>query len=576
MVNREIKELNDTEWLLLRPQNIIGSTQEIKQTGFILKGSKFVYEDYYIVPGLLKIINEIIDNSVDVFIKSEGKSATKIDVTITDITVKVKDNGYGIPVEKNKNGKYIPEIAWGRPRAGSNFDDKNHQAQLGANGVGSYATAVFSKEFIGTTCDGKNKLVVKFKDNLEKVEVSKPVPCKMKGTLVEFKPDLTRFGLTKITETYKNAIKQRLMHIAYSYPGITFRFNNEVIKSDPKSYFSKFGDNVTLFQGKNFSVAFLPNDSDDFVFFSYINGLYTPEGGTQIDYFLDKVIPPIKDKIAKKYKSIKNGDIKNKLKMIVIFKDFKEPKFNSQTKERFTSPYSKISDHIGKVDFNKWGDILYKNKAIINDIIEIYKIKEAFKEKKELEKLKDTKKRVKSDKYTPPTKKRKYLMICEGACLSEETEILTSFNNKKKLKDLEIGDKVINSDGSVGEVYSMRTSLKKGLKIKTSKGDITISEDHRMFVYDTENSEIVFRSGKEILEQKDRYKFLKSKLDERSEFLLVTKVHIEEDGFRIETDKNDVFLTENDKIVVVRDGSLKRIHGSELKEFKDFLIFSEK
>jgi DNA gyrase/topoisomerase IV subunit B len=413
----EFKELSDKDWLLLRPQNIIGSVQEIKQSGFNLKNGKFQYEDYYIVPALLKIINEIIDNSVDVFIKSEGKFATKIDITMTDITVKVKDNGSGIPVKK-QGGVYIPEMAWGRPRAGTNFDDKKNVGSLGMNGVGSYATAVFSKEFIGTTCDGSNKMVVKFTNNLEKKEISAPTKCKVRGTTVEFKPDLARFGLSKITEIYKNAIKQRLMHIAYSYQEITFKFNGEVIKSDPKSYFSKFGDNVTLFQGKNFSVAFLPNATDDFRFFSYINGLYASKGGTQIDYFLDKTLPLIRQKIARKYKDIKNGDIKNKITMIVIFKGFKEPKYDSQSKEMFTSPASKITEHIGKIDFEKWGDVLYKNKAIIDDVIEIYKIKEAYKEKKELEKLKGVKKKIKSEKYYPPTEKRKYLMICEGASAS--------------------------------------------------------------------------------------------------------------------------------------------------------------
>ena len=73
-INRAIKELDDREWLLLRPQNIIGPVQEIKQSGFILKNDKFVFEEYYTVPGFLKICYEVIDNSVDVFIKSQGKS----------------------------------------------------------------------------------------------------------------------------------------------------------------------------------------------------------------------------------------------------------------------------------------------------------------------------------------------------------------------------------------------------------------------------------------------------------------------------------------------------------------------
>jgi|GEM_PF-1859620 len=411
--NYEFKELSDKGWLLLRPQNIIGAVQEIKQSGFNLKDGKFVWEDFYIVPGFLKICNEIIDNSVDVYIKTNGEFSTKIDITMTDDTVKVKDNGSGIPVIK-QGENYIPYLAWGRPRAGTNFDDTKNVGSMGMNGIGAYACAVFSKEFIGTTCDGNKKLVVTFKNNLDFENISEPVACKLRGTQVEFKPDLVRFGLTKISEVYKNAIKQRLYHIAFSYPGITFRFNNEELKVDPKSYFSKFSDNATLFQGSNFSVAFLPNETDDFKFFAYTNGLHNSKGGNQIDYFLDKVLPLVRDKIAKKYKEIKVADIKNKMTMIVILKGFKEAKFDGQSKEMFTSVNSKILEHTGKIDFSKWAEALFKNKSIMDEAIEIYKLKEAYKEKKDLEKLSTPKKKVKSDKYYPSTKKKKYLLICEG------------------------------------------------------------------------------------------------------------------------------------------------------------------
>ena len=50
MKNRKVQTKTDREWLLHRPQNIIGTMQETKQTGFVLKDGKFVYSEYYIVP----------------------------------------------------------------------------------------------------------------------------------------------------------------------------------------------------------------------------------------------------------------------------------------------------------------------------------------------------------------------------------------------------------------------------------------------------------------------------------------------------------------------------------------------
>ena len=48
-------------------------------------------------PALFKMVNEIIDNSIDEHIRTAGKFATKIDVTIDDSSVTVADNGRGIP-----------------------------------------------------------------------------------------------------------------------------------------------------------------------------------------------------------------------------------------------------------------------------------------------------------------------------------------------------------------------------------------------------------------------------------------------------------------------------------------------
>lgn len=416
--NRKVEEKTDREWLLLRPQNIIGAIQEVKQEGYILADGKYAWKEYYMVPAFFKIVNEIIDNSVDVFIKSEGKSANKIDVKMTDTMVSVKDNGFGIPVEKTDSGAYMPEVAWGRPRAGSNFHDEDNQGQLGMNGIGSYATAVFSKKFKGTTSDGKNKMVVEFSNNLEKTKITGPTSSRLKGTTVEFIPDLERFGMTKIKEIYKDLIKQRLINIAFSYPGLNFTFNGKAIKVNAKEYIKMFHENATMWNGDNYTVALFPNDTDDFKFFAYTNGLANTKAGSNITYFLDRVTIPLVDRLKKKYPSIKHGDIKNKVSMVVFFRGFKAPKFDGQSKEQFTSPQSKITEFLGKIDYSLWVNAVARNKAITEPIVEVYRIKQEFERRKELKSLEKPKKKITSEKYTPSIGSRKYLMVCEGASAS--------------------------------------------------------------------------------------------------------------------------------------------------------------
>lgn len=411
---QNIKQLDDREWLLLRPQNIIGSVQEVKGKDFFFNSDvkKFEYTEYDYTPGFVKIINEILDNSIDVYVKSNGKSANQISIDITDDTVTIKDNGYGIPVEKNEDGEWIPYMCWGKARAGSNFNDDENQGQIGMNGIGSFATVVFSKEFTGVSDDGKNKLKVTFKENASKYTV-RELTSNKPGVEVSFKPDLERFGLTVIDDVHKNLIYQRLLNLAVTYPDIKFMFNKKRISVKTKDFISFFNEHNEVYEDQNYFIGVMPSD-DDFRFLSYVNGLHISEGGNHVNYILDKISAPLRDKLQRKFKNIKPSDIKNKIQLVIFFKGFLNPKFNSQTKDRLTNTSSEISEYLGDIDWVKFTNKLFKNKEIIDPIVDIYKLKEEFKKRQELKKLGKTTKKVKSDKYLPPIGDFKYLMICEG------------------------------------------------------------------------------------------------------------------------------------------------------------------
>ena len=173
-----IKKLTEREHILTRPTMYIGAVDLTTSNEYILSDDKIEYKEVKYVPGLIKIINEIIDNSVDVAIKTNFKSSNEISVKITSDEVQVQDNGTGIPIKKNDDGHYLPELCWNHARAGSNFDDDKNRTQIGMNGVGSYATACFSKKFIGNTDDGINNYTITIKDNAssftEKLDKTKP------------------------------------------------------------------------------------------------------------------------------------------------------------------------------------------------------------------------------------------------------------------------------------------------------------------------------------------------------------------------------------------------------------------
>lgn len=416
-----IRKMSEREHILKRPAMYIGAVNLTTSSEFIYENDKIIYKEVQYVPGLIKIINEIIDNSIDVAIKTNFQKSNNIQIKITDDFVEVIDNGTGIPVEKNQDGIYLPALAWGHARAGSNFDDDDNRIQIGMNGIGSFATNCFSKKFIGISNDGKNIYTITFSNNAEKYTESIKQSNGETGVTVKFYPDLERFGLEKIDEVHKNIIYQRLINLSISFPEITFKFNGKKVNINSfKKFVSLFNESFEIYETDNYKIAILPNESDDFKHFSYVNGLKIPDGGTHIDIIVNNVVSLIRDKLSRKYKNIKPGDIKNKLLIVAFLKNVKNLKFNSQAKEKITNSVSEINQYFadnspdGGIPYEKLVGKILKNSAIIDPITEVYKIKEEFKKRQELKGLEKVKK-IKSDKYLPPIGKKKYLLLCEGA-----------------------------------------------------------------------------------------------------------------------------------------------------------------
>ena len=115
-MKEKIVKLSEREHILRRPSMYVGSIKKEESQEYIYTDGKFTKQSVLRTPGLLKIINEIIDNSVDEFIKTEGKFSTKIDVILEKEFFSVKDNGRGIPVESTilPDGSEIltPELCW--------------------------------------------------------------------------------------------------------------------------------------------------------------------------------------------------------------------------------------------------------------------------------------------------------------------------------------------------------------------------------------------------------------------------------------------------------------------------------
>ena len=411
----KMKTLTSVEHILVRPNLWIGSVSPSEKETWVLNEDDTIsFKKISYTEGLLKICNEVIDNSVDVGIKTNWEKSTKIDITITKDTFTCEDNGTGIPVEKNENGEWIPVIATCVPMSGTNFEEDRNS--IGANGVGVKATNIFSKKFECITCDGKGKLKIVCTDNLSTKKVSVLKPTAKTGTTISFSPDFDRFGVKEFRTELMTMIKTRLKFLSWFYPKCQFTFNGQKIGIKSKDISSMFPQPAVVLNEPNVYICIYP--SEEPYNLTYVNGLYMRRGGTQIDYILNKVITDIREKVSKKYKAIKPADIKNRLGIVCFFKGFPNCEFDSQTKETLTNSVGDITSYFQReqVDLDKFTAKILKQKEIIDNITEMFRLKEELAEKKELAKLSKVKKEIDSEKYYPPIGKtaKKYLMITEG------------------------------------------------------------------------------------------------------------------------------------------------------------------
>jgi DNA topoisomerase-2 len=397
----------------------LGSTVKTESLEYLIIDKVFKQHAVNYVPALVKMINEIIDNSVDV-LKDEKKGIINVLIDPTKNTISVKDNGSGIPIVNinNLDGDeiLIPKACWAIAKSGSNFnDDAGDDTTIGTNGVGSFCVNVMSSKFIGITDDGVKKYSGTWSNNCDtetyKEDISKST---RKGTFVSFEPDLKRLGISDFNDDTIKVIRQRLINLAISYPNIKFTFNKEKIEYSQSQFLDLIGSNGNIYadtSGK-YSYAVFPSVSGDFETFSLINGLNI-KAGTHIDYLLKYVTASIKEKLPKRFDKISVGDIKNKLKIVFIGKEFPKIQWSGQTKEIVGNSNKDIRTYLGE----GWKNILIdisKNKEIIEPITFLHEAKLDAEERKLAALVDKENKKSKVMKLRKAFKEKKYLFLTEG------------------------------------------------------------------------------------------------------------------------------------------------------------------
>ena len=377
------------------------------------------------VPALSKMIDEILDNSIDEAIRTKFEYANKIDVTVKNGVVVVTDNGRGIPqgeVFDETSGEKIlqPVAAWTRVNAGTSFDD--NRVTIGTNGVGSAATNFLSSKFVGRTWKDGKRIEVRCKNGGEDVDVAIKEGIDGNGTEVSFVPDYSLFEVNSLDELDTIAlVEDRLIGLQMAFPEIAFSFNKKRIKvNDLKKYSKLFtGEDSEAIIEKTENLSFFYSSSEDgFRSNSFVNGVNTRQGGTYVDYLTNSVLDELGTMIKRKHKiEVAKSTIKNGLTFVMFARNFTNPKFDSQTKERLTNPMTNVRDHsveAGVKDAPAIARKILSTASIIDPIIEAQLAKKIAADKRAATLAQKNLRKVKVAKHISANSDNATLKIVEG------------------------------------------------------------------------------------------------------------------------------------------------------------------
>ena len=373
------------------------------------------------VPALSKMVDEILDNAIDEAIRTNFKYANKINVSVDGNNITVTDNGRGIPQDKifdetSKEDLLRPVAAWTKVNAGTSFDDE--RVTIGTNGVGSAATNFLSETFVGKTWSGGKSIEVKCKDGADTLKVINATKAGH-GTCVTFTPDFSLFEVDSLDELDTIIlIEDRLISLQMAFPEIQFSFNKKRVKvNDIKKYASLFNETTILEKTDNLSYFIAPSE-DGFRTNSYINGVNTRQGGTYVDVFINSIVDELVTKIKRRHKvEVLKTTIKSGLTFVMFARNFTNPKFDSQTKERLTNPWGEIKSHIescGVRDAQWLAQKILNTPDIIDPIIEAQLAKKIAADKRAATLAQKKLRKVKVAKHISANSDNATLKIVEG------------------------------------------------------------------------------------------------------------------------------------------------------------------
>ncbi|WP_020538581.1 DNA topoisomerase IV subunit B [Lewinella cohaerens] len=278
--------------------------------------------------GIYILVKEVIDNSIDEYVMGHGKV---IEVKIEEGQVSIRDFGRGIPL-----GKVIDCVS--KINTGGKYDSKAFKKSVGLNGVGTKAVNALSSHFlVQAVREGKAK-VAEFDQGVLTKDHKISKTKDENGTLIIFRPDEEIFKKYKFRPDY---VENQLWNYAYLNAGLKILFNGKTLVSknglldllERKTNVDNLRYPIIHLKGEDVEVALSHSGQYGEVYYSFVNGQHTTQGGTHLNAFKEAVVDTIQKHFSKSYD---RRDILGSITAAVSVK-VEDPIFESQTKTKLGS-----------------------------------------------------------------------------------------------------------------------------------------------------------------------------------------------------------------------------------------------
>ena len=325
--------------------------------------------------GIYVLLKEVIDNSIDEFKMNAGK---RIEIDIDEnLRVSVRDYGRGIP-----QGKMIEAVSV--LNTGGKYDSKAFKKSVGLNGVGVKAVNALSSRFeVRSYRDGQVRRAT-FEKGILQSDVTEPTQDE-NGTYIFFEPDNTLFQNYSFRQ---ETVDTMLRNYTYLNIGLAIVYNGRRLISR-NGLMDLLKDRMTAqelysivhLHGEDIEIAFTHTYQNGEEYYSFVNGQYTPLGGTHQSAFKEHIARTIKEFYNKNHEY---GDIRNGI-VAAIALNVEEPVFESQTKVKLgsltMSPNGvSVNKYVGDFIKQEVDNYLHKNADVAEVMLQ--KITDSEKERK--------------------------------------------------------------------------------------------------------------------------------------------------------------------------------------------------